>query len=158
MRADRATVAGTVLVLVGAAVAAGPLVGVPLLDTEPVEPGTGTVDVTVEDTPDRATLMAADYDDGGYDLHGPPIPVTIEDLSGRPYLSYTILVPALDHQTTSLLIVEDAGRIRLTLRPSTLSDEAIRADSYDGTVTIHVIDDDGRRLVTETDVTIEVRE
>lgn len=157
MRADRVVVAGTVVLFVGTAVAAGPLVGLPLLEPEPADPGTGSVSATVADTPTRVTLEATDFG-AGYDLRGPPVTVTLSEVAGRPYLSYTVAVPALGHQTTSLTVVEADGRIRLTMNPSTLSEGAVDADSYEGRLAIHAIDDDGRRVVAETEVTVEVRE
>lgn len=158
MRAERVVVGATVLLLVGLAVAAGPLVGLPILDTESAEPGTGSMTATVEGSPERGTLEAKNYGDGGYSLRGPPIVVTLADLSGRPYLTYTLSVPGLNHSTTSLTAFEEAGRHRLTMSPSTLAADRVDQDAYNGTLTVHVIDDDGRRAIIETEVVIEVRE
>jgi hypothetical protein len=158
MRSDRAAVAATAVVLVGAAVVSGPLLGFSLTSSEPAAPGTGSADVTVEDVPERGTLEAKNYGEGGYSLRGPPIQLSIEDVSGRPYFSYSLSVPGLNHSTTSLTVVEEAGRHRLTMRPSTIPADRIEADSYDGTIEIHVIDDGGQRRLGATEVTVEVRE
>lgn len=158
MRADRVAVAATVVVLVGVAVASGPLFGFSLTSPEPAAAGTGSANATVEDAPTRGTLEPKSYGEGGYDLQGPPVLISLEDVSGRPYLSYSLSVPALNHSTTSLTVIEEAGRYRLTMEPSTLPADRVEADSYDGTVEIHVIDDEGRRRVDETEVTVEVVE
>lgn len=157
MRADRVVVGATVVVLVGVSVAAGPLVGLPILSPVPADPGTGSLTATVEEPAAGATLKDRTYGDGGYTLHGPPVQVSVQALSGRPYLSYTIEVPALNHQTTSLTVVEEAGRHRLRMKPSSVPDGEVAEERYRGTITIHVIDDDGRRQIHGTNVTVEVR-
>lgn len=158
MRTDRAVVAATVVVLVGAAVAAGPLFGLSLTSSGPADPGTGSMDATVEEIPQRGSLSAKNYGDGGYTLRGAPALVSVDAVSGRPYLSYTLAVPELKYSTTSLTPVGASGRHRLSMEPSTLSAEKVDRERYNGTVSIHVIDDDGRRLLAETEVTVEVRE
>lgn len=158
MRTDRAAIAATVVVLVGAAVAAGPLVGLPLTDSEPADPGTGSIDATVEEVPRSGSLEAKNYGDGGYTLRGSPALVSVDSISGRPYLSYTLAVPGLGYSTTSLTPVAETGQHRLRMSSSTLSADEVDHERYDGTVSIHVIDDDGRRLLVETGVTVEVRE
>lgn len=157
MGAERLVVGATVVVLVGIAVAAGPLVGLPILSPVPADPGTGSMTATVEESPGRATLEEKTYGDGDYSLRGPRVLVSIEALSGRPYLSYTIEVPALGHQTTSLTVVEEAGQHRLRMKPSTVPGDEVTDERYQGTISIHVIDDDGRRSIHENDVTVEVR-
>jgi hypothetical protein len=158
MRAERAVVAGTVAAIVGVAVVSGPLVGLSLPGSEPAQAGSGSVDATVEEPPERGILEPKEYDEEGYSLRGEPVLVSLEAVFGRPYLSYSLSVPELNHSTTSLTVFEESGRYRLEMRPSTLPADRVDADSYDGTVSIHVIDGDGRRLLVETEVTIEVRE
>jgi hypothetical protein len=158
MRAERVVVAATVVMIVGVAVVSGPLFGFSLPGSESAQAGTGSVDATVEEPPERGVLEPKEYGGEGYGLRGEPVLVSLEAVSGRPYLSYSLSVPGLNHSTTSLTVFQEPGQYRLEMRPSTLPSDRVDADSYEGTVSVHVIDGDGRRLLLETEVTVEVQE
>ena len=160
MNRERAVLVATMGILLGVTVASGPLVGVSLTESKSFAPGSGSVEATVTETPETATLQRANHGGGVYLLRAAPIAIEVTSVTGQPSLTYEIAVPALGHTTASITFLEAdaAGAVRLEFDPSTLEADRIDADQYDGVLTVVANDDGGERVLAETNVTVEVVE
>lgn len=160
MNRERAVLVVTMGLLLGVTLASGPLVGVSLTASESFDPGSGTIEASVAGTPETVTLQRASHGGGVYHLRADPIAVRVTSVTGQPSLTYELAVPALGHTTSSITFLDgDAeGAVRLAFDPSTLAAERIDADRYDGTLSVIANDDGGERVLTETNVTVEVVE
>lgn len=158
MNAGRAVVALAVLVVIGVSLASGPLVGVSVVDEPAFEPGTGSLDATVEEAPETATLAEARHGAGVYHLRSDPIRLDVADATGQPTVAYQLTVVEMNYTSSTATFLDGGttGAFDLEFEPATLDADRIDSDEYDGVLRVYVYDDDGDRLLYETDVTIEV--
>lgn len=158
MNPERVVLTATVCIIVVVTIVSGPLVGISLTSDETFNPGSGSIVATVEDTPETATLERGSHGSEVYYLHGPPIPVQVDQVRGQPSLTYEIVIPELGHTTASLTFLDKGtkGSIRLEFDPSTIEDDQVVAESYAGKIRVIANDADGERELVETNVTIEV--
>ncbi|WP_276271502.1 hypothetical protein [Haloarcula litorea] len=157
-RAATFAVAG---VVVAAALVSGPLVpGVTLTSERDVTYGGGNATVASVSLPDRATLDSGSYGQDGYYLAVPPATVRFAALDGSPSVTYRLQIPDLGYarSTVHFLTGDVGGSYEATLRPDNLATETVRRDRYEGTVSVVVEDDAGRRRVAAGNVTVEVIE
>ncbi|MFQ3319338.1 MAG: hypothetical protein ACI8UR_001232 [Natronomonas sp.] len=162
MRSDRAVIALTIVLLLGATLVSGPLVGISLTETETFAPGSGTANVTVEEVPRTATLSPAEYEGGPYTLHIDPARVRVQNVSGQPTVAYSLTVPGLNHSRSSVTFLDDgyAGQYDLTFSPSTLEQDRVNESraEYTGVARVYVYDEAGDRLLIEQTIEIEVKQ
>lgn len=160
MNRERAVLVATMGILLGVTFASGPLVGVSLTETKSFDPGSGTIEASVAETPKTATLQRASHGGGVYYLQADPIAVDVTSVTGQPSLAYELAVPALGHTTSSITFLDgnEEGAVRLEFDPSTLEADRIDAEQYDATLSVIANDDDGEHVLTETNVTVEVVE
>lgn len=158
MNRERAVLLATMGILLGITIASGPLVGVSLTESKSFDPGSGSVEAAVTETPSTVTLQRANHGGGVYHLRAEPIAVEVASVAGQPSLTYEVAVPVLGHTTASITFLEaDAeGTVQLEFDPSTLEADRIDADQYDGVLTVIANDDGGERVLSETNVTVEV--
>lgn len=158
MNRERVVTVTTVAILLGVTVVSGPLVGVSLTSEQTFNPGSGSIVATVEQTPENASLDRASHGSDLYYLRGPPIPVQVEQTRGQPSLAYEIVIPELGHTTASITFLDgdSQGEIQLEFDPSTIEEDRVDAGAYDGIIRVVANDDDGERVLAETNVTVEV--
>lgn len=160
MERERAVLVATVGILLGVTVVSGPLVGVSLTSTESFDPGSGTIEATVTETPETATLERGDHGAGVYYLRADAIEVDVESATGQPSLTYELFVTELGHTKSSITFLDDDadGTLDLEFDESTLEADRVDADAYRGVLRVIANDDDGERVLVERNVTVEVRE
>lgn len=158
MNRERVVLVATVGLLLGVTFASGPLIGVSLTEPESFAPGSGTVEASVAATPDTATLKRASHGGGVYYLRADPIPVEVSNVSGQPSLGYEIVVPDLGHASSSVTFLDEEreGTLQLEFDPSTIEEDRVDRESYDGELRVVATDSSGRRVLAETNVTVEV--
>lgn len=158
MNRERIVLVATVGLLLGVTFASGPLVGVSLTEAESFAPGTGSIEASVGAPPETATLQRASHGGGVYYLRADPIDVEVANVTGQPSLTYELAVSELGHASTSVTFLDGdtAGAVRLEFEPSTVEADRVDAESYDGVIRVVATDGDGRRVVAESDVTVEV--
>lgn len=158
MNRERAVLVTTVALLLGVTFASGPLVGVSLTEPESFAPGSGSIEASVAATPETATLERASHGAGVYYLRADPIDVRVANVTGQPSLAYELAVSDLGHTSTSVTFLDDdaGSTVRLGFDPSTLEADRVDSEAYDGVLRVIATDGDGRRVIAETKVTVEV--
>lgn len=158
MNRERVVLVATVGLLVGVTFASGPLVGVSLTESETFAPGSGSVEASVAETPETATLQRASHGGGVYYLRADPISVSVASVTGQPALAYELAVPELGHTSASVtfLDADSPGTVRLEFDPSTIEADRVDDETYDAVLSVVATDSGGRRVVAETNVTVEV--
>lgn len=160
MHPDRLAVfsAAGLLVLVG--VATGPqlaLISIPEggLGAGP-DPGSGSADLEVISAPERAAFEADEYGDVHF-LNVPDTTVAVSNVTGAPLLTLSLEIPALGFQRSSLFTV-DGSRHTGTYGIERVAVDSGRLDQdvYDGIFRMVLRDDDGRTVVYEHRITVEV--
>ena len=160
MNRERAVFVATVGILLSVTVISGPLVGVSLTSSETFDPGSGTIEASVTETPDTATLERGDHGSGVYYLRASPVEVEIASVTGQPSLTYELFVTELGHTKSSITFLDSdaTGTVNLEFDASTLEADRVDANSYAGVLRVIANDDDGERLLVERNVTVEVEE
>jgi hypothetical protein len=160
MNRERAVLVATVGLLLGVTFASGPLVGVSLTEPRSFAPGSGSVAASVAETPETATLERASHGGEVYYLRADPITVDVANVTGQPSLTYELAVSGLGHKSASVTFLDEGeeGTLRLAFDPSTLEADRVEAEQYDGVLRVIATDDAGRRVLAETNVTVEVEE
>ena len=84
----------------------------------------------------------------------------LSNVTAQPVLTYELAVPGLGHTSASVTFLDEGeeGTLRLAFDPSTLQADRVEAEQYDGVLRVIATDDAGRRVLAETDVTVEVRD
>lgn len=152
----------TVAVILGVTVLSGPAIGIvdlttPRYDMSGVGEGNATVDVV--EAPSTVALERG-YQSESYYLTVPDARVRFAALAGKPIVAYGIEIPALGYSrsTTHFLTDRGPGWVSLSLREDTLSNGTVTADSYEGRLSIVVRDSDGKTVVYDEPVRVEVTE
>lgn len=160
MNRERVVFVATVGILLGVTVVSGPLVGISLTSSETFDPGSGTIEATVTESPETATLKHGDHGAGVYYLRATPVEVEIDSVTGQPSLTYELFVTELGHTKSSITFLDgDAeGTVNLEFDASTLEADRVDSDAYTGVLRVIANDDDGERVLVERNVTVEVKE
>lgn len=150
------------LVLVGLALATGPLVGLSVT-AEPgpaFDAGTGSIDATVVETPDAVRIERGDYGADVAHIEAPPAVLRVAAVDGQPTVGYEVVIAGLDYSRTTQWVFDRSltGHQELRLRRATLPPDRIDADGYDATLRVFVRDGAGERDLVVTDVRVEVAE
>lgn len=149
-------IAGTILV-------SGPLVGAVDFTHErerTFAPGSGSADVSVLSTPERARLDRGSFGSGAYYLQVPPAEVRIRAVSGQPILAYKIRIPDLGYtrSTAHFLSPEIEGRLSLTLERDAISPSEVDRESYPAELVVLLRADGGEEILYRGPVTVDVTE
>jgi len=124
MSAPTRVPAATALVLVGLALATGPLVGLSVTAEPGPAPdaGTGSIDATVAGTPDAVRIERGDYGADVAHLEAPPVVLRVASVDGQPTVGYEVAIPGLDYSRTTQWVFDPSltGRQELRLRRATL--------------------------------------
>lgn len=166
MEPHRIAVYATVAVVVGVAIASGPLVGAVDLTRESADPGDGadagvpgegSVDVAVESLPETARLDRGEYGAAAYTLRVPDAHVRLSNVTGQPLVVYKIQLSALGYTagTVHFVTAEHAGPFRLQLESDTVPPDGIDRDRYEGRLTV-LVRGDGERIVERRSITVRV--
>jgi hypothetical protein len=156
-------VAGMAALVVVVAVLSGPLVGAVDL-TEPEQesfsPGTGSIEVTVEDTPETVILRPGAYDTGVYYYQVPDTTLAIDAVTGQPMLVYKIAVPELriTRVTTHFLSPDTEGPYQLGLAPGRVTADKITREQYQGELRVLTRTDGGEEVHHRSNISVVVRE
>lgn len=120
-------------------------------------PGSGSANLTVLSAPDSATLEAEEYGEVHY-LRVPETTVAVSAVTGAPLLTLSIDIPALGFRRSSVFTVGKTGGQTRTFGVERVAIESDRLDqsTYEGTLLIVLRNDDGRTVLYEDDVTVEV--
>lgn len=150
----------TALVLVGLALASGPIVGLSVTAEagSGLDAGTGSIDATVAETPDIVWIDRGDYGADVAHLEAPPVRLRVSDVSGQPIVGYELAIDTLDYSRTTQWVFDPSltGNQKVRLRRATLPPDRIDHDGYDATLRVFVRDDASERDLVVTDVRVEV--
>jgi len=165
MDLERGAVFGTVGVMVLFAVVSGPAVpGVEFAgepQSQDVNPGVGSLDVSVVHVPDDGYyLQKGEFGTGVYYLNVPEAVVNIDSVEGEPLLTYKIKIDSLGYSrpTVHFLNGSEEGRMNLSIQRDSVDQNLIDQESYEATVLIIHRFRGGTRTVFSKNVTVEVRE
>lgn len=151
----------TVALIAGTALVSGPLVGAVDFTHERAgtfSPGSGSADLAVLSTPDRARLDRGSFGAGAYYLQVPDAEVRVEAVTGQPILAYKIRIPDLGYtrSTVHFLDAETQGRLTVSIEKDALAPEEIDRDSYSGEIVVLVRTDGGEDVLYRGPVTVAV--
>ncbi|WP_436932114.1 hypothetical protein [Halosimplex halobium] len=162
MDRGRVAVYAAAAVIVAVTVLSGPAVGLVDLTTPRYDMsglGEGSAAVDEVDLPSSVSLDRG-YQSQSYYLTVPDARVRFATVEGKPTVAYGIDIPALGYSrsTTHFLRDGDAGWASLSLREDTFAEDAVDADRYEGELSLVVRDSDGKSVVANRTVPVEVRE
>lgn len=157
----RVAVYAAVAIILGTTLVSGPLVGAVDFTTERDEtfaPGSGSADVTVISTPERAQLDRGSFGSGAYYLRVPDATVRLDAVSGQPMLVYKIRIPDLGYTrgTTHFLDSGAEGRTAVSIEEDALDPEDIDRESYPGELVLLVRADGGDEVLYRGPITVDV--
>lgn len=157
----RVAVYAAVALILGTALVSGPLVGAVDFTREREDtfaPGSGSADVSVVSTPERARLDRGSFGSGAYNLRVPDATVQIAAVSGQPMLVYKIRIPDLGYTrgTAHFLDSSSEGRMTVSIEEDALDPDDIDRDSYPGELVVLVRADGGDEVLYRGPVTVEV--
>lgn len=157
----RVAVYAAVAIVLGTALVSGPLVGAVDFTHERGEtfaPGSGSADVSVVSTPERARLDRGSFGSGAYNLRVPDATVRITAVSGQPILVYKIRIPDLGYtrSTAHFLDSSSEGRTTVSIEADALDPDGIDRDSYPGELVVLVRADGGDEVLYRGPITVEV--
>lgn len=165
MEADRWAVPLTVLIVVLASVASGPLVGAVDLtheqDVLALDPGNGSVTVSNVEVPeDRFGVERGRFGSELHYLQTPPVRVNVSEVEGQPLLTYEVRVEKLGYVgVRTYFLGEDVQRSGgLTVKiPRNQIRSAVESDrTYRAELILSVRETTGRRVIHRQNVTVEV--
>lgn len=159
MSSPRSVVAAAALVIVVAALAVGPLLGVATTDDAGERAvGDGTASVTVVDVPADPRFVTGQYGADALYLRLDDATVDVNDVDGRPVVYYELRIPTIGYSlaTGSVLSTGTTGQVSLTYEGDTFTPNRLTKDSYDGTVRVWIRTTDGVDVLYDKAVTVEV--
>lgn len=155
MDPGRATVAATVAVIAGLALATGPTLGVlSIPEAGPDDFGGGTATVDVWTVPDRATLNPAEYADVYY-LDVPDATFVASNLSGTPILTVSVYVRELGISPSNVY-TPDRGPARYGVERVPIDAERVDRETYQGRLVVVLRDSTGERVLYDAPILVEV--
>lgn len=121
--------------------------------------GNGHAQLAVIDPPDRATLEPADYADTHH-LRVPETSVSVSNVEGAPLLTVSIDIDELGYSRSSVFTLREqsSGTRSYGIEDGSIDSDRIHEDTYEGTLRFVLRDDDGRSVLSESPITIEVTE
>lgn len=160
MNASRLAVYSTVAVIFAVTVASGPLVGaIDVTDRGYDSSGLGQGNVTVRAVEAPTTgQLDSEFGAEEFYLKIPDATIRVENVTGKPIVSYRISIPGLGHTqaATHFLGESDAGAIQLSLAQQSFQPDAVTEDEYDGELSVLVRRNDQKRTVYSDSITVEV--
>jgi len=162
MDRGRAVVYAVTGLILGVTVLSGPAIGLIDLTTPRYDmSGLGEGNVTIDgiELPSSVVLDRG-YQSQSYYLTVPDARIRFVAIEGKPTVAYGIDVPALGYSrsTTHFLSDGTVGWTSLSLRQDTLSDDAVDAERYDGRLSLVLRDSDGKTVLANRTVAVEVTE
>lgn len=120
--------------------------------------GDGRVTVGEVTVPESAAIERGEFGSGAYYLRVPSATVDLEEVRGRPILSYQVSVDGLGFTRSSVHVLSpsDEGIYELTIDEATFGESEIENESYTGELSITARYDDTEEDVASRNVTIEV--
>lgn len=161
MQPDRVGVMATAAIVVVLALATGPLVGVLAVPKGGLgggaTPGSGSADVAVVSAPDGAVLEAGEYGELHY-LTVPATTVSVSNVSGAPLLTASLDIDEIGWSRSSVFRLSPSNDGTRTYRLEGGSVESADLDrgSYDGRLRFVLRDDDGRTVIYDEPIVVEV--
>lgn len=119
----------------------------------------GSADVTIEQKPPAALNLTRErLSAGRYILHVPETVVTVQNVSGRPLLTYKVQLTKLGHSQLSIAELNSGseGRLSLQLQPMTVNPDRVRNDTYTAEVSI-ILRASGKHVIYQENVTVHVK-
>jgi len=154
----------TVAVIVLTTIVSGPALSLVDLTASGTLSGTdlgeGSVTVGSVTLPDTVTFERGDFGAGSYYLTVPAATVELDDVVGRPILSYEVTVHDLGftRSTIEIISAESEGTMELTLDEAAFGEHQIRNQSYAGRLRVDVRYGGQEHVLASKNVTIEVVE
>lgn len=158
METDRSLVVLTAAVVAALTLATGPTLGVlDVPDPSPEGLGSGSATVTIQSTPERATLEAGQYTDVHY-LDVPQTTATVAEVTGSPILTLSLDVPELGFSRSSVYVLtpDMSGEHAFAVEEASIDSARVENETYDGTLQVVLRDGSGRTDLVEEPVTVEV--
>jgi hypothetical protein len=151
---------GTVALVLGVTVLSGPAIGLvdltqPRYDMSGLGEGNATVDQI--DAPSAVTLERG-YQSESYYLLVPDARTKFASISGKPTVAYGVEIPDLGYSrsTTHFLSGDETGWVEFSLSEDTLRNRTVSADRYDGRLTLVLRASDGKTVLHNETVPVEV--
>jgi hypothetical protein len=160
MNAGRLVYVTSTLVILLVLVLSGPLTGgIAFAPDDPEGFGYGTISLTPETTPEEVVISSGRFDAGLLVLSVPDTIVRIEQVTGRPLVTYKLNIPTMGYVRQSLHIIDaDAtdNSYALSLGETPIEPELVDESQYTGTLSIEIRDDAGTRTPYSWNVTVVV--
>lgn len=120
-------------------------------------PGSGTANVTVVSTPERATLEAGQYGDVYY-LTVPESVVAVSNVTGAPYLTLSVDVDDIWISRTTIhsLTPGQSGDYRVSVGRASLEDIAPDTQTLPGRLRISIHDRRGTTVIADEPIEVGV--
>lgn len=121
--------------------------------------GEGHAQLDVIDPPDQATLEPADYADTHH-LRVPETSATISNVEGTPLLTVSINIDDLGYSRSSVFTLREhtIGTRSYGIEDGSIESDRLHEHTYEGTIRFVLRDDNGRSVLFESPITIEVTE
>lgn len=126
------------------------------VDSHPI--ATGSANVSIQHSPaHNLTLSPASHQDGFFILRFSKTVVEIENISGRPLLTYKVQLTELGYSRSTIATLEAGreGRLVLEIEPVTISESRVQRERYRAEVFI-VLRASGEYVLYKKNVTVHV--
>jgi hypothetical protein len=160
MDRGRAAVYAAAGIILGVTLLSGPAIGLVDLTTPRYDMsglGEGSAAVDEVELPSSVALDRG-YQSQSYYLTVPDARVRFAAVEGKPTVAYGVDIPALGYSRSTTHFLRDGtdGWTSLSLRQDTLADGRVDAERYDGRLSLVLRDSDGRTVVANRTVPVEV--
>lgn len=151
----------TAFVFIGLSLASGPLLGLSLTTQSQTDfnPGTGSFDATVIETPDTIIVKPARYGANVSHIHAPAVKLHISDMTGQPTVIYKLIFNELNYSSSTVWFLDSptTGEYDLEFAQKTIAPDRFNHYEYNGTLEVIVRDDAGEQILVKTDITLKVQ-
>ena len=155
-------VVGTVVLVFLTTVVSGPLV--PLVDITADRSfsgdglGEGRASVGDVTLPGSVAFERGDFGSGSYYLRVDPATIELDDVVGRPIVSYEVSIPALGYSRSAVTVLSsaDEGTYELSIDEAAFGPEEITNESYAGELVVDARYGEAEYVLARKNVTIEV--
>ncbi|WP_436923806.1 hypothetical protein [Halosimplex amylolyticum] len=162
MNRPRALVYATVMVILGITLVSGPAIGLVDLTTPRYDmAGLGEGNATVDRIGAPSSVsIEREYQSETYYLNVPDARIHVASISGKPTVAYGVEIPEFGYSrsTTHFLSEERTGWIALSLRTDTFSEDVTPGKVYEGELSIVMRSSDGKSVLYNESIGVEVSE
>lgn len=162
MNAGRLLFFASTLIILIVLVVSGPLTGgIAFAPDDPEGFGYGTISLTPQSQPTEVSIYTGRFDAGLLVLSVPDTVVRINQVTGRPLVTYKLNIPEMGYVRQALHIINadsTGDSYVLSLGETPIEPELVDETRYNGTIAIEIRDDRGTRTAYSWNVTVVVTE